>query len=183
MLLALWQGMESSSLSASNTRWLMIFVGLVALAMVTQAIVVVALGVGAWTAKKRMMAVVEEMRVKAAPVIDQAQGLVAEAIPKIRVITDNLVETSTMVKKKAAELDSTLTDANQKTRAQVARVDGMVTTALTTTGQLAEMIHQGIRTPVLEVLGVVNGAKAALDVLMSKSKSFTEFGMFGRRKF
>jgi hypothetical protein len=48
----------------------------------------------------------------------------------------------------------------------------MVSTALTATGALAEMIHQGIKTPVLEVVGVVNGFKAGIDVLMSKSKGF-----------
>jgi hypothetical protein len=54
----------------------------------------------------------------------------------------------------------------------------MVATALTATGAIAEMIHEGVRKPVLEVSGLVNGLKAGLNVLLSKSKSF---GSFGRR--
>ena len=42
-------------------------------------------------------------------------------------ITENLVETSHMVRNKAREFDATASEVNMKTRAQAARVDGMVT--------------------------------------------------------
>ncbi len=177
--LALWQGLENDSLSANNTHWLMLFVGICAFSMLTQAIIFAVMAIGAKRAQSRLVTIAEELRMKAMPIIDEAQDLVRDTLPKVRIITDNLLETSTIVREKAEEFDLTLADANRRTRAQVARLDGMVSTGLTATGHLAEMIHQGIRTPVVEVVGLINGAKAALDVLMSKSK---DFGFFAKRR-
>ena len=120
-LMAMWQGLGSDAISSGNTRWLMIFVGLVAASMVAQVIIFAFMAYGA---------------------------------------------------KKAQEFDSTLTDANQRAKAHVARVDKMVSTGLTATGALAEMIHQGIRKPVIEITGLVNGIKAGIEVLTSRAKGF-----------
>ena len=52
------------------------------------------------------------------------------------------------------------------------RLDNMVSTALSQTAALAETIHDGIRTPVKQVAGIVNGFKVGLDVLLHKAKGF-----------
>ena len=176
-MMAAWQGLQNDSISAGNTRLLMIFVGIVALSMFVQAVVVIVAAIGATKTQKRVLAIAEELRTratplidKAIPIIDKAETLVEVTLPKIARISDNLVETSEIVKAKAKEFDTTLTDVNVKTRAQVARVDGMVSSALTATGALAELIHKGIRTPLVEVSGVVNGFKAGIDVLFSKAR-------------
>jgi hypothetical protein len=74
------------------------------------------------------------------------------------------------VRSKAQDFDATMTDVNLKTRAQVARVDGMVTSVLNTTADIAETIQRGIRIPVREFSGLVNGLKAGLDVLVGRAK-------------
>jgi hypothetical protein len=170
-MMAVWQGLQSDSISAGNTRLLMIFVGVVALSMFAQAIVVIFAAIAARRTQERVLAIAEELRMRAAPIIDNAEALVKDTLPKIRTISDNLLEASHVVRAKAVEFDSTLTDANKRTRAQVARIDGMVSAALTATGSLAALIHQGIRTPMVEVVGLVNGFKAGLDVLLSKSNA------------
>ena len=172
LTMAMWQGLERDSISAGNTKWLMIFVGLVALSMVTQAVVVIFAAVKAGQTGKRLLVLAEELHRRATPILNTAEQLVKETVPKVNTISSNLVDASEVIKRKAHEFDSTLTDVNQKTKAQVTRIDGMVSTALTATGALAEMIHQGIRTPVREAVGVVNGFKAGIDVLLSKSKGF-----------
>jgi hypothetical protein len=176
-MMAAWQGLQNDSISAGNTRLLMIFVGIVALSMFVQAVVVISAALTARATQKRVLEIAEELRTratplidKAIPIIDKAETLVEATLPKIQTISNNLVETSEIVKAKAKEFEVTLSDVNVKTRAQVARVDGMVSTALTATSALAEMVHKGIRTPLVEVSGVVNGFKAGIDVLFSKSK-------------
>ena len=47
----------------------------------------------------------------------------------------------------------------------------MVSSALKATSDVGNTIHRGIRLPVMEVAGVVNGLKAALDVLVGRSPS------------
>jgi hypothetical protein len=171
-MMAVWQGLQGDSISGVNTRLLMIFVGVVAVSMAAQAMVLIAAGIAARKTQIRILEIAEELRGRANPILDNAEVLIKETLPKIRTISDNLVEASEVIKSKAKELDSTLTEVNAKTKIQVARVDGMITTALTAAGALGAMVHQGIKTPLVEALGVVNGFKAGLDVLLSKSRGF-----------
>jgi methyl-accepting chemotaxis protein len=169
--MCMWLQDVDDSISSGNSRWLMFFVGMVAVAMLTQAIVFVAAAIGAAKARKRVLAIAEEVRLKALPVIDNAQDMIQDLRPKMKVITDNLVETSHIVRAKAQEFDSTVTDVNQKTRAQAARVDDMVTSVLNTTAGIASTIQKGVQVPVREFSGLMNGLKAGLDVLVGRGKS------------
>ncbi len=164
------------SLSSGNSRLLMIFVGMVAVAMSAQAVALVAMAIGAAKARKRGMEIAEELRIKVLPVIDGAQEILRDTTPKIKIITENLVETSHIVRSQAQEFDATLSEVNDRTRAQVARVDGMITSTLTTTAEIVATIQQSIRVPVRQVAGLVNGLKAGLDVLVGRAKSFGGFG-------
>jgi hypothetical protein len=124
------------SLSSGNTKWLVIFVGMVAIAMVVQAIAVIVLAVGASKASKRALLMADQLQTKLMPILDTTQGVLHDSAPKVKIITENLVETSHVVRSKAAEFDVTATDVNARTRAQAARVDGMVTSVLDTTAEI-----------------------------------------------
>lgn len=126
--------------------------------------------------------IMEDARPKVASVTENVRSIVDDATPKIKAMTDdvktissNFVDTSVTIKEKAKEIadnvSQTVDDANQKTRAQVGKVDHMVSSAFTATGEVAAKIHHGIKVPVNEVVGWVNGAKASLDKFMSHQKS------------
>jgi hypothetical protein len=168
---AMWL-QDPDSLSSGNSKLLMIFVGMVAVALIVQAIALIAMAVGAAKARKRGLEIVEEIRAKMMPVLDHTHSFIQETSPKVKIITENLVETSHIVRAKAQEFDVTASDLNSKTRAQAARVDGIVTSALNTTTDVAETIQRGIKIPLREVSGLINGLKAGLDVLVGRAKGF-----------
>jgi methyl-accepting chemotaxis protein len=95
-----------------------------------------------------------------------------DAAPKVKIITENLVETTHLVRNKAREIDATANELNMKTRAQAARVDGMVTSVLNTTAEISETLQRAVKVPVREFAGLVNGFKAGVDVLVGKAKGF-----------
>ncbi len=163
---------DVDSLSSGNSRLLMVFVGMVAIAMTAQAVALIVMAIGAAKARKRGLEIAEELRIKVMPVIDGAHELIRDTTPKIKVITENLVETSYVVRAKAQEFDVTLSDANEKTRRQVARMDGMVTDTLTAVGEISASVQKSIRVPLREVAGIVSGLKAGMDVLVGRVKSF-----------
>jgi hypothetical protein len=163
---------DPDSLSSGNTKLLMIFVGMVAIAMVAQAIALIVMAIGAAKARKRGLEIAEEVRMKVMPILDTTHGVISDAGPKIKVITENFVETSHVVRSKAAEFDVTASDLNMKARAQAARVDGIVTAVLNTTSELSDSIQRGIKVPVREFSGLMNGLKAGLDVLVGRAKEF-----------
>jgi hypothetical protein len=150
----------------------MIFVAMVAIAMVAQAIALIVMAVGAGKARKRGLEIAQEVRDKMMPILDGAHDLIRDNSPKIKVITENFVEASHIIREKAREFDVTASDLNAKTRAQAARVDGIVTSALDTTAEIKDSIQRGIKVPVREITGLVNGLKAGLDVLVGRTKGF-----------
>lgn len=174
----LWfQGEDA--ISSGNAKLLMIFIGIVALGSLTQAIVVIVMAMGAAKTQKRVEGLLTELHGKAMPLIQSTQTIVTDLTPKIKVIAENVTEMSHVVRNKAQEIDVTLTHANEtvreanaRTRAQVERVDGMVSSALTATSEVANTIHRSIRIPVREVAGMVTGLKAGLDVLVGRVQGF-----------
>ena len=170
MLLGMWLQAGDWN-SAGGAKWLIIFVGLVALAMVTQAIVVVVMAVTAAKARKQVLGIVEDLREKVTPLIANTHEMVRDASPKVKVITENLAHTSHLVRNKATEWDQTMSDANLKTRAQVERVDGMVGSVLDTASDAGRMLQNAVRIPAREFAGMMNGLKAGLDVLLGRKKN------------
>ena len=163
---------DGGSISSGNTKLLVIFVGIVAFSMLAQAIALIAVAVGAAKARKRGLEIAEEMREKVMPVITSAHEIIRDSGPKVKIITENLVETSHVVRAKAQEFDVTASELNMKTRAQAARVDGMVTSVLNTTADISDTLQRAVKVPVREFAGLVNGFKAGLDVLVGRAKEF-----------
>jgi uncharacterized protein YoxC len=163
---------DADSISSGNSRLLMIFVGMVAAALVVQAIALVMIAVGAAKARKRVLTVVEELRAKAMPAIDTTQDFIANTAPKLMTLAENLVETSNVVRSKVAELETTLSDVNNKARVQAARADDIVTTVLTGAAEAVNAVQRGINVPIREFNGLMNGLKAGLDVLVGRAKGF-----------
>jgi len=188
---AMWlQGTDAISLG--NAKLLMIliavFIGMVAVAMLTQTIVQIAFSVKAAKAIKGMVALVEEFNQRALPLIDSAreiavatQYLVNDTAPKVKVIADNLLETSVLVRDSAQQFDKTIADANVRAQRQVARVDGMITAALTTTVEVAETIRHGIEVPARKIAVLATQAKAAFDAVLAKVKAMAAGSGSGSR--
>jgi methyl-accepting chemotaxis protein len=177
-MLAMWfQGTDA--VSEINTNLLTIFVGLVALAMLVQAIALIVLAVKSAKAIKGLVETVDELKQKALPLIDSAteisrsaQSLMTESAPKVHAIADNLLETSDLVRGTAQHFEETLADANLRTQRQVARVDGMVSAALTATVEIVEAVSDSIRGPVQIIAAMVGQAKLLAEGLLARIKSF-----------
>src|ERR1700722_11778176 len=141
---AVWQ----SDGRSTDSHLVMIFIGLVAFALVTQAIVMLCMAFGAFKAQKTIQGQIEEIKVKLLPLLDKSNVLVTDLTPQIKqiatratTISGNVEDISCLVREKMHELSPTISaanetlkqanetarEANQKTREQMNRVDGVVT--------------------------------------------------------
>jgi len=182
MYFAVW--LQDADLASTN-RLIMIFIGLVAAAMVVQAVAMVSTSVKTGKAVKALKETAEELKAKMIPLIDVAmeisrtsQALLHDAAPKVKRITENLVETSdTLVetskaaRSAVAQFDCTMADVNRRAQRQVARVDGMVTATLTATAEMAEAVSKGIRVPAQKVAVMAAQAKGFAEGVLAKIKS------------
>jgi uncharacterized protein YoxC len=163
----------------------MIFIGLVAVAMVGMAIALIVVAVTVSKAIRGFNATTAELTGKVLPLIDVAtemsrtgQALLNDTAPKVKRITDSLVdasdtlaETSKAARSAVQQFDTTIVDINVRTRQQVARVDGMVTSALTATIEAVETISRGLRIPTQKIVAAAGQAKAFAEGLLAKVRS------------
>ena len=196
--------LQADSINSGNSTLLMIFVGLVALAMLTIAAVVVALALFAMKAEKRLMVHIEEIKAKALPLIDKSTGLVQELTPqikqitvKVHEITAHVEDIASLAKAKAHEFSPTISAANEtvqqanatvrdvnvKTQAQVERVNGMISSALDATALFGRQLQHGITQPGREVSGVVAGVKAAFTTFIGRSGAGTSYSSAARKTY
>lgn len=193
MNLAMW--LQESD-AASTRHLVFILVLIIAVAMAGMAIVLVLFSLKAMKAIKEVTATAEELKAKVLPLLHEVteftksgRELLDEAAPKVKHITESLVrttdtlaETSLIAKSAVQKIEVTVSDANMRTQRQVARVDGMVTTALNTTAEVVEAINTGIRVPAQKIAVMATQAKFAVEGLLDKIKSMTGGMPFGAKK-
>jgi len=163
-------------MTGHDMHLLMIFAGVIAGAMVLQAMGLIGSAIFAAMMLKRVDHLTDSFDQKTTPIMKKAEALIDDLGPKIRAVSTNVEQMSYTVREKCDEIGETLSqinrtvgDANMKTRIQVARVDGIVTEALVATEEVSRVVQDGIRTPVRQIAGVIAGFKAALETLAKRS--------------
>ncbi|WP_263419678.1 hypothetical protein [Terriglobus albidus] len=164
----LWQ----SQLAQDHSNLLITFIAVVAAAVVVQAGVLIAMAIGVSKAQKQLLGIAQELQAKAIPIMDSVTSAVEKTAPKVDRITDNLVETTNILRDKAHELDIVVSEAATRARAQVVRVDTAMTDSLNTVGRVTAEVHHAIMVPVRHISGVMHGIKAGLETLVGRAKAW-----------
>ena len=168
-MMAMWQ---SGDVNDGNMHLLTIFVGVIAFGAAVQAIGLIVLALQAKKSQRRMIEISEEVKGRVMPVvaslelfINSTQAVIHDVSPKVKVITENMVDVSHTVRTQVHELDAKISEVTRKAEAQVNRADEALTSAINSTGQVIGKIEHGIMTPVKQVLGLINGVKASVEAL------------------
>jgi hypothetical protein len=116
------------------------------------------------------------MEAKISPMVDKTHALVEQLGPKVHTITTNVEQISYTVRSKvdefsvtADELNRTVKDANKRTQAQVARVDGIVNEALHSAQNVSRTVQESVRKPVQQIAGIIAGVKRGIETWVERS--------------
>lgn len=143
--------------------------------------------------KKQVAAAARTVEVRAQPFITKGQEIMghtnqiladlkpkiakvtSDLEPKIASVSSDVAHISSVVRSTVDELgqtvsqvNSTMQDVNAKSKAQVARVNTMVSDALTTTEHVSRSIQHGIRVPIQKIAGWVAAVKAGAETLAER---------------
>jgi hypothetical protein len=152
----------------SSQILLLIFVAIAACSIFAQAIFALGLFLGARKAQKKLMSLAEDIRLHALPVIISSREVIQDLTPKLKTISENLTEISTMLRAKSAKVGMLVEDVTDRAQVQATRVDGMVKVTLDQVTYAVQAIEHGIAKPVRQVNGILNGLRAGVDVLRKK---------------
>ena len=112
---------------------------------------------------------VHDIATHAEEIAGVAKDKVNEFSPTISAANETVQQTNQTVREAVA-------DASEKTRKQVDRVNGMISSTLDATARLGRAIEHGITQPGREVAGVLSGVKAAFETLVQRGGALKNFG-------
>jgi hypothetical protein len=156
-------------MDSTAQTFLEIFVVVVAISFLVQACFTVAIFVGARKTQKKLVALADDVRLHALPVIMSSRDVLQEITPKVKIITENLAVTSETLRRKTDQIGGVVSDVTNRAHVQASRVDGMVKGTLDGLTSAVQAIEHGVAVPVRQVNGILNGLRAGVDVLMKKT--------------
>ena len=145
-----------------------VFTIAIAVSVFIQTIAILGMGLAVVKMQKKAQALIDEVRGHALPVISSSRAIIEDIAPKIKTVSANLVETSNQLKGVAAEVVEVVGDVAERTRSQAAHVDGMVQGTLEHLTQAGNSIQHGISIPMRQMTGIINGLRAAINVMRGK---------------
>lgn len=158
--------LQSADMSAgTGSRLFMIFVGVVSVSVLIQAIVLIGMALGAAKTQKEFLRIAEEMRSKTLPVLEISRSILEDTAPKLRVMTDNITEASFLLRDQAQRLDHVMKNTLETVDAQVQRADQMVSATLDGIGEITSTVQRSLMVPAKQVAGLMNGLKAIVEKL------------------
>ncbi len=149
-----------------------VFIALTGLAVLLQAGVLVAIYVAIRKSSTRMEALAAEVKGKVLPTVERAEDILTDIRPKLQVITENLQESTILLRDQVQRADATVKDAMDRGRLQIIRADELLTRTLDRVEQTSDMVHNTVISPVRRLSGLVQGLTVGLEFL---------FGGRGRR--
>ena len=167
---------STSELTQRDIHWAMLFLAVIALALVAQAIgVLVGAAFGAKLLHK-VNVIADIVETKTGPIMDRTANILKDLEPKVKSVGESAEHITSTVRVKVdelgvtmTELNATMRDINGRTRVQVQRADGIVSDALLATEEISQTVQHGIKGPLKQVAGVIAGVRAAVETLAARS--------------
>jgi hypothetical protein len=153
----------------STQTLLVVFIAVAAISILMQAGFTIAIFLGARKTQKKITALADDVRLHALPAIISSRELIQDLTPKLKSITENLTATTATVRSKTQQIGVVVGDVTEKAHVQASRVDGIVKGTLDQLTVAVQAIEHGIAVPVRQVNGIINGLRAGVDVMRSKT--------------
>jgi hypothetical protein len=142
-----------------------VFIALTGLAIMLQAGILLAM----YLAVRKSTMLVEnlaiEVKTKVLPTISQAETLMTALRPKLEVITENLQDSTTVLREQVQRMDATVKDAVDRGRLQIIRADELLTRTLDRVEETSDMVHNTVISPVRQLSGLIHGLTVGLEFL------------------
>jgi methyl-accepting chemotaxis protein len=168
--------LQDDALLQHDLHLIMIFMAIIAVAVIAGFLGVCIAGLMGLKLVRKLEGMAERAEGKLSPMVEKTHALVEDLGPKVRTITTNVEQISYTVRSKvdefsvtADELNRTVKDANKRTQAQVAHVDGIVNEALRSAQHVSRTVQEGVRKPMQQIAGIVAGVKRGVETWVERS--------------
>ena len=142
-----------------------LFIALTGIAVLLQAVVLVAIFVVLKKTSAKMEALAEEVKVKALPTIAQAEAMLTEIRPRVEAIAEQVQDSTAMVRDQVERVDAAVNDVVDRARLQIIRADELFTRTLDRVERTSDIVHKTVISPVRQISGLMQGVTVGLEFL------------------
>jgi hypothetical protein len=153
---------------------LMVFTGILALAVVIQTI----LFFGIFSAIRRMSTFLDAMGKDLlrnvgviSAKIDEGLAVVKDTAEGLKPIRDNLVNTTEIIHSRVTEIDLFLEETADKARQQIIRIQESIQAATQRAEQTLDLLHKSLLAPLNEINAISRAIRVAMDVLFRRRRN------------
>jgi hypothetical protein len=148
-----------------NNTLLLAFVGVAAVAIVLQTIILLAIFTAVRKAAKAVREDIEDLRSSVMPIIFNSRDLFARLGPKIEATVDDLSEIAHGLRVQTFEVQLSAMEIMEKLRRQTSRLDRMFTTVLDAVDRAGGFVAETVSLPMRKISGLLASIKAIIESL------------------
>lgn len=143
--------------------WMQFFVIVTGIAVVLQAIVLIALFLQLRRTAARVEETLTDLNARIAPILSRVQILVDDTAPRIAGIIADAAEFTHMARSQAQKVDRILTETLDRVRMQLIHIDQIVTGAMESVEEAGSRLRDTIWGPVAKATALIRGIQAGLE--------------------
>ena len=149
----------------NQTIWQVIFDAIAALALLTQAIVVLVAYFTVRKAMKKATDDINELRSTAMPLLTKSKDILEKISPRVETITADVATITQTVKEQTARISFTTDEILARVHRQSSRVDNMMTSVVDGVEHASNMVSDSVTRPVRQIGAMLASVRAFLSVL------------------
>jgi hypothetical protein len=143
--------------------WMPFFVIVTALAVVLQAVILIALFLQLRRTAARVEQTTADLNARLAPILSRVQLLVEDVSPRISGIVSDASEISRLTRSQAQKVDRILTETLERVRLQLIHVDQILTGTMEAVEEAGSRLRQTVWGPVVKATALVRGIQTGLE--------------------
>ena len=143
--------------------WMPYFVIVTALAVVLQAIILVALFLQLRRIAARVEQTLTDLNARVTPILSRVQALVEDVSPRISGIVSDASELTRLARGQAQKVDRILTETLERLRLQLIHVDQILTGAMEAVEEAGSRLRQTVWGPMIKATALVRGIQTGLE--------------------
>lgn len=150
--------------------WIPVFIFLVALALLVQAVVMVAAYLHLRRLTQSWTRLANELEHRALPFLDRLNRLLEDSHAHWQRMTTDAAELVHLIRVNGQKFDRLLTEATDRLRLQIIHLDRLVTGALATLEDASAELRKSVLEPVKTATALIHGVKAGLELLRGRNQ-------------
>jgi methyl-accepting chemotaxis protein len=143
----------------------LIFAGVAALALLLQALVLLAIFFGVRKAVSTLREDFDDLRSSVMPFVKDAHEVFTRVAPKIEETTADVAELTHSLRAQSEDLKAATAEIIEKARRQAGRIDSMTTAVLDAADRAGTFVNDAVSKPMRQISGILASVKAVVDTL------------------